>query len=330
MTAFQGKKVCVVGHRGMVGNAIVRALAGYYCDILQLGRQEADLREQQAVRGWFETNKPDFVFLAAAKVGGIAANDRHPASFIYDNLMIEANVVDAAYRAGAQKLLLLGSSCIYPKFAPQPIRETALLTGPLESTNQWYAIAKIAGLKLAEAYRLEHGADFISGMPTNLYGPGDNFDLETSHVMPALIRKAVNAKINGEPEIVIWGTGKPLREFLHVDDCAAACLFLMEHYSDVEHVNIGSGHEISILNLAQMIAEVVGFQGTIRLDDSRPDGTPRKLLDGEKLRRMGWRPRISLEAGVRAVASQFEAEQRALSTADVVGRTRGASGRSTH
>lgn len=313
MIPLKGLKVCVVGHRGMVGSAIMRALAARDCQVQGFGREQADLREQQAVRDWFVSNRPDVVFLAAAKVGGIAANDRQPASFLYDNLMIEANVIDAAYRAGVRKLLVLGSSCIYPKFAPQPITESALLTGPLEPTNQWYAIAKIAGLKLAQAYRLEYGANFISGMPTNLYGPGDNFDLETGHVMPALIHKMVEAKLNDRPEITIWGSGTPLREFLHVDDCADACIFLMEHYADIEHVNIGSGSEISISDLARMIAGAVGYRGSIRYDRRQPDGTPRKLMNGDKLHRMGWRPKISLEDGIRAVAARFE-EQLAAGT----------------
>ncbi len=317
--------MCVAGHRGMVGSAIVRALAAHDCVVQTLGRDVADLREQRAVNDWFAANRPDLVFLAAAKVGGIAANNRYPASFLYDNLMIEANVINAAYSVGVKKLLLLGSSCIYPKFASQPIPEAALLTGALEPTNQWYAIAKIAGLKLAEAYRLEHDADFISGMPTNLYGRGDNFDLETSHVMPALIRKTIDAKIEGSPDIVIWGSGTPLREFLHVDDCADACLFLMEHYSGAEHVNIGSGREISIFDLATLIADIVGFEGAIRCDKTKPDGTPRKLMDGQKLFDMGWRPKIGLEAGIRAVVMEYEQELRATKGGDSMGRLRGAS-----
>lgn len=309
-TAFDltGKRVFVAGHRGMVGSAIVRRLASENCEVLTAGRDVLDLKDQAAVRGWFAAEKPDAVFLAAAKVGGILANDSYPADFLYDNLMIEANVIEAAHRSGTQKLLFLGSSCIYPRLASQPIPEDALLTGPLEPTNEWYAIAKIAGIKLCEAYRRQHGSDFISAMPTNLYGPGDNFDLQSSHVLPALIRKAHAAKQEGAAALPIWGTGSPLREFLHVDDCADACVFLMKSYSDAGHVNIGSGEEISILDLARLVAEIVGFAGSIATDPSKPDGTPRKLMDSGRLRAMGWAPAIALSDGIAATYRSFQAE----------------------
>jgi GDP-L-fucose synthase len=302
MSAFDlaGKRVFVAGHRGMVGSAIVRRLANEQCDLLTVGRDQLDLIDQAAVRAWFAHEKPDAVFLAAAKVGGILANDSFPADFLYDNLMIEANVIEAAFRANVGKLLFLGSSCIYPKLAAQPIREDALLTGPLEPTNEWYAVAKIAGIKLAQAYRRQHGRDFISAMPTNLYGPGDNFDLQSSHVLPALIRKAHEAKLAGAASFTIWGSGTPRREFLHVDDLADACVFLMQRYSDDEHVNVGFGDDIAIIGLADLVAQIVGFEGTIERDVSKPDGTPRKLMDSSRLREMGWSPRIALADGIAA------------------------------
>ncbi len=296
-----GKRIFVAGHRGMVGGAIVRRLAGEGCEILTAGRDTLDLKDQAAVRTWFAREKPDAVFLAAAKVGGILANDTYPADFLYDNLMIEANVIEAAFRSGVDKLLFLGSSCIYPKLAPQPIPEGALLTGPLEPTNEWYAIAKIAGIKLAQAYRRQHGCDFVSAMPTNLYGPGDNYDLASSHVLPALIRKAHEAKVSGARELVIWGTGTPRREFLHVDDCADALVHVMAHYSADEHINVGSGSDVTIKELARMVADVVGFDGEITHDLARPDGTPRKLMSGDRLAALGWRPRIGLREGVEGV-----------------------------
>jgi len=297
MYSLAGKRVYVAGHGGMVGSAIVRQLSAKNCEVLTADRS-TDLRDQAAVRGWFAANRPEAVVVAAAKVGGILANDSFPAEFLYDNLMIEANLIEAAYRNGAEKLLFLGSSCIYPRLAPQPIMEDALLTGPLEATNEWYAIAKIAGVKLCQAYRRQYGCDFISAMPTNLYGQGDNFDLASSHVLPALMRKAHEAKLKGDASIEIWGTGTPRREFLHVDDLAAACVFLVENYSGEQHVNIGSGEDLPIIELAEIVCEIVGFEGSITKDTSKPDGTPRKLMSGEKLASMGWAPQISLREGI--------------------------------
>ncbi len=300
-----GKRVWVAGHRGMVGSAIVRRLASEGCEVVTAGREVVDLKRQDQVQTWMAQEKPDAIFLAAAKVGGILANDSFPADFLYDNLMIEANIIEAAHREGVAKLLFLGSSCIYPKFAEQPIHEDSLLTGALEPTNEWYAIAKIAGIKLAQAYRKQHGRDFISAMPTNLYGEGDNFDLNSSHVMPALIRKAHEAKLAGAENITIWGTGTPRREFLNADDCADACVFLMKTYSDFEHVNVGSGEDITILELAQRVCEVVGFEGDILTDTSKPDGTPRKLMSASKLRQLGWMPSIALEEGLKMTYRWF-------------------------
>jgi GDP-L-fucose synthase len=300
-----GKRVWVAGHRGMVGSAIVRRLAREDCEILTAGRAELDLRRQDQVEAWLGQARPDAIFLAAARVGGILANATAPADFLYENLMIEANVIAAAHRAGVTKLLFLGSSCIYPKFAAQPIVEEALLTGALEPTNEWYAIAKIAGLKLAAAYRAQHGCDFISAMPTNLYGPGDNYDLASSHVLPALIRKAHEARLCGAPSMVIWGTGTPKREFLHADDCADALVFLMQTYSDALHVNVGSGDDLTILELAEQVRAVVGYTGEIVADPSMPDGTPRKLMSAARLRAMGWAPRIGLADGLRGAYRDF-------------------------
>lgn len=293
-----GKRVWVAGHRGMVGGGIVRRLAREGCVVLTAAKSDLDLRNQAAVSDWMTATRPDAVFLAAAKVGGILANDSYPADFLWENLLIEANIIEAAHRSGVQKLLFLGSSCIYPKFAEQPIVEEALLTGALEPTNEWYAIAKIAGIKLAQAFRRQHGADFISAMPTNLYGPGDNYDLNSSHVMPALIRKAHEAKASGLASITVWGTGTPRREFLHVDDCADACVHLMKTYSTDGHINVGSGEDISILELTQLVCEVVGFDGKIVHDLTKPDGTPRKLMSAAKLRALGWAPQIDLRAGI--------------------------------
>lgn len=299
-----GRKVYVAGHTGMVGSAIMRRLKAENCELI-VPHERVDLREQAAVRGWVAASKPDTVVIAAAKVGGILANDSFPGQFLYDNLMIEANVIEAARQAGAEKLLFLGSSCIYPKYAEQPIMEDSLLTGPLEPTNEWYAIAKIAGIKLCQAYRKEYGVDYISAMPTNLYGPGDNFDLQSSHVMPALIRKAHEAKLAGADSIEIWGTGSPRREFLHVDDLADACVMLLKTYSGHEHVNVGSGEDVSILELTEMVKNAVGFEGKIVKDESKPSGTPRKLMSADKLRAMGWRPSIPLQEGIRSAYEWF-------------------------
>ena len=293
-----GKRIWVAGHRGMVGSALVRRLAREACEILTVTRPEADLKRQSQVEAWVAREKPDAIFLAAAHVGGIWANNTYPAEFLYDNLMIQANVVEAAKQAAVGKVVLLGSSCIYPKLAPQPIHEEALLTGPLEPTNEWYAIAKIAGIKLGQAYRRQHGLDIISAMPTNLYGPGDNFDLNSSHVLPALIRKAHEAKLSGAESFTIWGSGSPLREFLHADDCADAVVHLMKTYSGEEHVNVGSGEEITIGDLARLVAEVIGFKGEVLRDPSKPDGTPRKLMSSARLNALGWRPTIGLREGV--------------------------------
>jgi GDP-L-fucose synthase len=302
--SLKGRKVFVAGHRGMVGAALVRRLASEGCTIVTATRQEADLTRQAAVEAWMEKNRPDVVFLAAAKVGGIAANNAFPADFLYENLMIEANVIHAAHQVGVEKLVFLGSTCIYPKEAPQPIPEAALLTGPLEPTNEWYAVAKIAGIKLCQAYRRQHGCDYIAAQPTNLYGPGDNYDLNTSHVLPALLRKAHEAKVAGDASMTVWGSGRPLREFLHVDDLADAVVFLARRYSGDEHVNIGSGEEISIRGLAELIGEIVGFKGVLRFDASKPDGTMRKLADVTKLKSMGWDRARSIREGVRQVYAE--------------------------
>lgn len=293
-----GKRVWVAGHGGMVGSAILRRLAREKVTILTIGRQSVDLRRQQAVEDWMATERPDVVFLAAAKVGGIQANDRFPAQFLYDNLMIEANVVHAAHTVGVKKLVLLGSTCVYPKLAPQPIPEEALLAGPLEPTNAWYAVAKIAGIKLVQAYRRQYGHDYIAVQPANLYGPGDNFDLESGHVLPALLRKAHEAKVANAPALIVWGSGRPMREFLHVDDLADALVFLACHYSGESHINIGSGEEVSIRELGEIVRDVVQFRGPLEFDVSRPDGTPRKLADSSRLRAMGWRHHIGLRKGI--------------------------------
>ncbi len=302
---LKGKRVYVAGHRGMVGSAIVRRLSSEGCELLSASRSEMDLTRQDQVEAWMAKMRPDAVFVAAAKVGGILANDSYPADFLYDNLIQEANIIHAAHTVGVEKLMFLGSSCIYPKLAEQPIVEEALLTGPLEPTNEWYAIAKIAGIKLCHAYRRQHGRDFISAMPTNLYGPGDNFDLNSSHVMPALIRKAHEAKVNGAAEITVWGTGTPRREFLHVDDCADACVHLMKAYSGDSHINVGSGEDITILELTQLVCRVVGFEGRIVHDLTKPDGTPRKLMSAARLRGLGWAPRIDLEDGITTAYQAF-------------------------
>ena len=294
-------KIYVAGHRGLVGSAIVRRLQQEgFSNLLLATSKELDLREQESVREFFDKERPDYVFLAAARVGGILANNTYPADFIYQNLMIEANVIESSRQFGVNKLLCLGSTCIYPKMAPQPLKEEYLLTGPLEPTNEWYAVAKIAGIKLCQAYQRQYGSKFISAMPTNLYGPEDNFDLETSHVMPALIRKFHDAKVSNAPTVTVWGSGKPLREFLHVDDCASACLFLMQNYDGEGIVNIGVGEDITIARLAEIVREVVGYMGEIVYDSSKPDGTPRKLVDVSRINGLGWRASMKLEDGVRS------------------------------
>jgi GDP-L-fucose synthase len=302
---LSGKRVFVAGHRGMVGSAVARRLGTEGCEVITASRQDVDLKRQSEVEAFMKGAKPDAVVMAAAKVGGILANDSYPADFLYDNLMIEANIINAAHETGVEKFLFLGSSCIYPKFADQPIQESSLLTGALEPTNEWYAIAKIAGIKLAQAFRKQYGNDYISAMPTNLYGPGDNFDLKSSHVLPALIRKVHEAKLSGAKSVEVWGTGNPKREFLHADDCADALVFLLKNYSDFEHVNVGSGEDISILDLTRLVCEVVGFDGDITHDLSKPDGTPRKLMAADKLRSMGWTPRISLKDGIKSTYDWF-------------------------
>lgn len=306
--ALAGKKIWVAGHKGMAGSAIVRRLASEDCEILTADRDALDLSRQADVERWLTANKPDAVFLAAATVGGIMANTLRPAEFLHDNLVIETNVIHGAYRAGVTKLLFLGSSCIYPKLAPQPIPETAMLTGPLEATNEWYAIAKIAGIKMCQAYRRQYGCDFISAMPTNLFGSGDRYDLEQGHVVAALIMKIAAAKHLGKDTVELWGTGTPRREFLYVDDMADALVFLMKNYSGEDHVNVGTGTDITILELAQMISRVADWSGTFSLDTSKPDGTPRKVMDVSRLSAMGWKANTPLEEGM-AHAYRWYAEQ---------------------
>jgi len=300
------QKIYVAGHQGLVGAAIVRRLQSQgYSNLVLRTRSELDLTNQDQVSQFFLQEKPDLVFLAAAKVGGIWANDMFPVDFLQDNLRIELNVVEAAYRSGVNKLQFLGSSCIYPKLAPQPMQESSLLTGPLEPTNQWYAAAKIAGIMLCQAYRKQYGFDAISLMPTNLYGPGDNFHAENSHVLPALLRRFHEAKLSGASDVEIWGTGEPRREFLHVDDLADAAVFLMNSYCDPEIINVGTGTDVSIRELAELIQEVVGYRGSIRFDTSRPDGTPRKLLDVSRLQELGWQPKIALRDGIATTYRWF-------------------------
>jgi len=317
VTQFSGSmnkddKIYVAGHRGMVGSAIWRALvAKGYTHLVGRTSKELDLKEQRSVRQFFEDERPSYVFLAAAKVGGIVANNTLRAEFIYENLMIQNNVIHQAYAYGVTKLLFLGSSCIYPKLAPQPLTEDQLLNGYLEPTNEPYAIAKIAGIKMCESYRAQYGCNFISAMPTNLYGPNDTYDLQNSHVLPALIRKFVEAAERNEPEVVIWGTGRPLREFLHVDDLAEACVFLMLHYNAPDFVNIGSEKEISIADLATLIKDITGFKGKLVFDTSKPDGTPRKLMDGTKMHKLGWSPKIPLEVGVRQTILDYPSRKHA-------------------
>ena len=295
--SLEGKRIYVAGHRGMVGSALIRRLVREDCEVL-VAEPRVDLRDQAAVQDWFARNSPDAVLLAAARVGGIQVNDSRPGEFLYDNLMIATNVIEAARAGRCERLLFLGSSCIYPRLAPLPIAEDALLTGPLEPTNQWYAVAKIAGIKLCQAYRRQYGCDFISAMPTNLYGPGDNYDPDGSHVLPALIRKADEAKRAEADTLTIWGTGTPRREFLHVDDLAEACVFLLRAYSDEEHVNVGSGSDLSIMELAELVSAAVGYDGRIRTDPGKPNGTPRKLMDSARIRAMGWTPQIALSEGI--------------------------------
>jgi len=298
MYDLTGKRVWVAGHRGMVGSAVARRLEAENCEILVARRDAVDLEERSAVERFLAENRPHAVVMAAAKVGGILANDRNPVEFLQRNLTMELNVIKSAHEAGVEKLLFLGSSCIYPKFALQPIKENALLTGDLEPTNEWYAIAKIAGIKLCQAYMKQHGARFISAMPTNLYGPHDNFDLQSSHVVPALIRKAHEAKLAGLDHVTIWGSGTPRREFLFSEDCADALVFILKNYEDYEHINVGSGEDLPILDLMKLIADVVGFEGRIETDPSKPDGTPRKLMSNEKLARLGWKPTTDLRDGI--------------------------------
>ena len=303
--SLKGRKVLVAGHRGMVGAAVVRRLASEGCTIQTLGRDKVDLTRQAETEVALSELKPDAIVMAAAKVGGILANDSYPASFLYDNLAIEINLIEGARRAGVTRFVMLGSSCIYPKHAQQPIPESALLTGPLEPTNEWYAIAKIAGLKMAQAYRRQYGLSYISAMPTNLYGPHDNFDLKSSHVMPALIRKTHEAKLSGAKEIVIWGTGSPMREFLHVDDCADGIVHLLKTYDGEEHVNLGTGTDLSIAELTNIVCEVVEFTGEIKKDLTKPDGTPRKLMSGDKIKSLGWQPKIALRDGIASTYKWF-------------------------
>lgn len=310
--SLAGKRVWVAGHRGMVGSALMRRLASEGCELLTADREAVDLRRQEQVESWMAEKKPHAVFVPAATVGGILANDTRPAEFIYDNLMIEANIIHAAWKADVEKLLFLGSSCIYPKFAPQPMSEDMLLTGPLEPTNQWYAIAKIAGIKLCQAYRRQYGCDFISAMPTNLYGIGDNFDLQSSHVMPALIAKMHTAKIHNSESMTVWGTGSPRREFLYVDDCADALVFLMKRYSDEEHINVGVGEDITIKQLTSLVRSAVGFDGQIVWDTTMPDGTPQKLMNVSRLTKLGWRAETDITVGISNVYRWYSQVHMAL------------------
>jgi len=295
---IDGSRIWISGHRGMVGSALLRRLEGQDCELLTVGRSSVDLRRQAETEDWLAEHRPDAIVVAAAMVGGIHANDTRPADFLYDNLMIAANVIEGARRTGVKKLLYLGSNCVYPRLAAQPVREDALLTGPLEPTNQWYAVAKIAGLKLCDAYRRQHGCDFISAMPSNLYGPNDNFDLADGHVLPSLLRRIHEAKLTNATKVVIWGSGTPQREFTHVDDLAAAAVFLLENYSAESQVNVGSGQEISIKALAELIAHVVGYNGRLTFDRSKPDGMPRKVTDVSQLHALGWRAKINLQDGI--------------------------------
>jgi GDP-L-fucose synthase len=306
MALERESRIYVAGHRGLVGSALWRELTRRgFTHLIGRAHSELDLLDDQAVQAFFAQEKPEYVFVAAAKVGGILANDQRPAEFLYENLQIQNHIIHQAYEHGAKKLLFLGSSCIYPKLAPQPLHEEALLSGPLEPTNQWYAVAKIAGLKLCQAYRRQYGCDFISAMPTNLYGPNDNYDLQSSHVLPALIRKFHEAKTAGAAMVTCWGSGEPKREFLHADDLARACLFLMENYSDEQFINIGFGSDITIRELAELVRRIVGFSGRIVWDTSKPDGTPRKLMDSSRLLGLGWKPKVELETGIQLAYQDF-------------------------
>lgn len=299
-------KIYVAGHRGLVGSAIWRALdAQGFTNLIGLARADLDLLDAAAVRSFFRHARPEFVYVAAARVGGIQANHARPATFIYENLQLQNNLIQTAHEVGVKKLLFLGSSCIYPKFAPQPLKEEHLLTGALEPTNEWYAVAKIAGIKLCQAYRRQFGHDFISAMPTNMYGPNDNYDLEAGHVLPALLRKFHEAKAGNSPTVTCWGTGAPLREFLYADDLASACLFLMKHYSEEQFINVGSGREISIRELAELIQRIVGYRGEIVWDTTKPDGTPRKLMDSSRLNALGWKPQVDLATGIQRTYETF-------------------------
>ncbi|MEM8853482.1 MAG: GDP-L-fucose synthase [Pseudomonadota bacterium] len=304
--SLKGKRVFVAGHRGMAGSAIVRRLAEEDPQtVLTVPRSEVDLCDRAAVSRWLTDNKPDMVYVAAAKVGGILANDSYPADFLFDNLEIELNLIRGAFEAGVERLVFLGSSCIYPKLAPQPLTEDSLLTGPLEPTNEWYAIAKIAGIKMGQALNRQHGTRYISVMPTNLYGPGDNFDLQTSHVIPALMRKAHEAKMANAPHMEVWGSGTPKREFMHIDDCADAIVFASKHYDGYEHINIGVGHDVTIRELVETVKDVVGYHGELLFDRSKPDGTPRKLMNTSRLAGLGWSPTIDLRQGLASTYEWF-------------------------
>lgn len=310
MEILKNARIYVAGHRGLAGSAIWRELERQgFSNLIGKTRSELNLLEASAVRSFFETEKPEYVFVAAAKVGGILANSTQPASFLFENLQIQNNLIHNSHLSGVKKLLFLGSSCIFPKLAPQPLKEEYLLTGPLEPTNEWYAVAKIAGIKLCQAYRRQYGSDFISAMPTNLYGTNDNYNLETSHVLPGLIRKFHEAKISGAATVTCWGTGKPLREFLHADDLGRACVFLMKHYSESEFINVGSGEEINICQLTELVKAATGFDGEIVWDTTKPDGTPRKLMDSSRLFALGWKPEISLENGIRLAYEDFLKKQ---------------------
>ena len=306
---LRGRRIWVAGHTGMVGSAVVRRLAREDCEVLTVGRDRVDLRDAAATLDWLREARPDAVVMAAATVGGIKANDSYPATFLYDNLAIANSTIDGAYRAGVKRFVFLGSSCIYPKLAPQPMKVDSLLTGPLEPTNEWYAVAKIAGLKMCQAYRRQHGVDYVTAMPCNLYGPHDNFDLEGSHVIPALMRRFAEAEAAGADEVTVWGSGTPLREFLHVDDAADACVTVLRGFSGEPAINIGDGREVSIADLSRRIAEVVGFAGALRFDPSKPDGAPRKVLDSSEIRRLGWAPSIDLDAGLRQMYQWYRQQR---------------------